>query len=607
MCGFAGWVDWARDLRDQRHIVEEMTETLTPRGPDAGGVWASATAVFGHRRLAIIDIDGGAQPMTFERAGAAECAMVFAGEIYNFTELRDELRRRGHQFRTRSDTEVLLHCYLEWGAECVTRLNGMFAFAIWDPDRETVLLARDRLGIKPLLYHAYDGGVVFGSEHKALLAHPLVRPEVDIEGFNELLCVIQTPGNAVFRNIASLPPGHIALVDRNGVHEHRYWGLTSRPHTDGPAETVATVRDLLADTVKRQLVADVSVGTLLSGGLDSSAVTALSARTLAGEGAPAVHSFAFDFVGNDVHFQPSVARPELDTPFARAAAAHIGTAHTEVMLDTPAVLDALPEVVRARDLPGFPDLVAAQYLLFREVKSAVTVALSGESADEVFGGYPWFHRPELRNTPGFPWAVAIDSYLPVLDRDLVARLRSHEYLADRYAQALTEVPRLPGEAPEAARTRELFYLTMTRWLPILLDSKDRTSMRNGLEARVPFCDHRLVEYVWNVPWELKTMDGRNKGLLRAAVADLLPAAVLDRRKTSFPIAQNPEFDSGVRTLLRDELADPNSPLLPIIDVTAVRKLLDTDLESGGFWRSTDTVAWLAHIACWLRAYRVELV
>ncbi|WP_028923631.1 asparagine synthase (glutamine-hydrolyzing) [Pseudonocardia acaciae] len=605
MCGIAGWADWERDLRGEAETVAAMTRTLVPRGPDAGDVWVSRRAVLGHRRLAVIDLAGGAQPMAAARPGQDECVITFAGEIYNFGELRSELQGRGHRFRTRSDTEVLLRAYLEWGEDCLPRLNGMFSFAVWDPAAGRLLLARDRLGVKPLYYRGYDGGVVFGSEQKALLAHPLVEPEVDAGGLAELLCLTQTPGHAVFRGIRALRPGHLAVIDRRGVRESCYWRLHSAPHDDDPETTAATVRELLADTVERQLVADVPVGTLLSGGLDSSAVTALASAASGTVGT--VASYSIDFAGNDEHFRPDANRPEQDAPFARTAAAHIGSKHTEIVLRTEDVLAAQSEVVTARDLPGLADINAAQYLLFREVKGAVTVALSGEAADEVFGGYAWFHLSELLDGATFPWAVALDGYRPVLDPGLLERLRPREYLADGYATALAEVPRLDGEPAADARIREMFHLTLTRWLTMLLDFKDRMSMRSGLEVRVPFCDHRLLEYAWNVPWALKTLDGRNKGLLRAAVSDLLPAAVLNRRKTSFPVTHHPGYRAALAELMSAELADPNSPLDPLIDRAAVRALVRGRAEPAGWWRASDTLASLLQIAFWLRHYRVRLV
>ncbi|MGW4328874.1 asparagine synthase (glutamine-hydrolyzing) [Nocardia sp. NPDC004573] len=606
MCGITGWVDWERDLTQERPLLEAMTDTLIPRGPDAGGLWLSPRAALGHRRLAVIDIEGGVQPMQAGRDGEQPCVTTFSGEIYNFRELRSELQRRGHHFHTRSDTEVLLHSYLEWGDQCLPRLNGMFAFGIWDPNRQALLLGRDRLGVKPLFYLSYATGALFGSEPKAVLANPIAPAEVDTEGLAEVLCFTQTPGHAVFRNIRALRPGHYAWIDRRGCREQRYWALGSGDHPDDLPTTTAAVRELLEDIVRRQLIADVPVGTLLSGGLDSSAVTALATGVLNRDERGRLATYSIDFEGNQDNFQPSAVRPDQDTPFARMVARHVRSDHTELLLRTDEVIKARSEVLRARDLPGLADTNAAQYLLFREVKRHSTVALSGESADEVFGGYPWFFDRRMLDAATFPWAVSVAAFEPILDPELWRLLRPHEYIAERYAQTMAEVPVLDGEVPADARIREMFYINLTRWLTMLLDFKDRMSMRVGLEVRVPFCDHRLVEYLWNTPWAFKTADGRVKGLLRNAVADLLPTPVLDRKKTSFPVSQHPAYEQALRQETRAELADPDSPILPLVRREAVLDLLAGPLGAQGMWRSADTLSFLLQIAEWLRVYHISI-
>ena len=304
----SGRVDWDRDLTTERDTVQAMTATMARRGPDAGDVWLSPRAALGHRRLAVIDIEGGAQPMI--ALVPEPVVLTYSGEVYNFRELRSELEALGHRFRTRSDTEVVLHAYLEWGADCVQHLNGMFAFAIWDDRWQELLLARDRLGIKPLYYAEQGSGLLFGSEPKALLANPLFQPEIDAEGLADLLVrtMARRPCNAIFRGLREVRPGHIVQVSRDGVRESAYWRLTSRPHTDDLPTTVATLRGLLEDIVDRQLISDVPLCTLLSGGLDSSAITALAAGGLERQGRGRVVTFAVDFTGSEHDFQPSAIR-----------------------------------------------------------------------------------------------------------------------------------------------------------------------------------------------------------------------------------------------------------------------------------------------------------
>lgn len=610
MCGITGWVDFRRDLCEHRAELQAMTDTMACRGPDAQGVWLSPRAGVGHRRLAVIDLNGGAQPMTAVRPGSEhEVVLTFSGEVYNFRELRSELRGLGHRFTTRSDTEVVLRSYLEWGRACVARFVGMFAFAVWDAERGELLLARDRLGVKPLYFHDYPGGALFGSEPKALLANPLFDPALDDGGIAELFAMFgsHTPGHGVLRGLQEVRPGFTVLVDAGGAHHQRYWQLESHPHTDDEAATVRTVRDLLADTVTGQLVSDVPLCALVSGGIDSSAVAALATQALclgeAGDGVK-LHTFAVDFVGSAADFVADANRPERDAPHVRTLVEHLGTVHADIVLQTPDLLDIQRRATAARDLPALGDLDASLYQLFAAIQGRSTVALSGESADEVFGGYAWFHDPAAIGRAGFPWSMDDTGFGNVLDPAVKARLRPEQYVRDRYAEALAEVPRLPGETGAAARMREVSYLALTRFLPVLLDRKDRMSMALGLEVRVPFCDHRLVEYAWNLPWELKNLGGESKGVLRAAVADLLPPSLLHRPKSMYPAVPDPNYDTTVRAQAR-ALLTSGSLVGPLLDAARVSDLADGASRRPP-WLQRLALAYLVQIEHWMQTYRIRL-
>ncbi|MBP0450758.1 asparagine synthase (glutamine-hydrolyzing) [Kitasatospora sp. RG8] len=614
MCGITGWVAFDRDLTTERPVLDAMTATQLCRGPDAGGVHLERHAALGHRRLAVIDIAGGTQPMTVEHDGRVLAALTYSGEVYNHRELRAELTAAGHRFRTRSDTEVVLHAYLEWGEGLAERLNGMFAFAVWDARSEELLLVRDRMGVKPLHYHRSRHGVVFGSEAKAVLAHPDVRPVVDLDGLRELFAVTKTPGRSIYRGVVEVPPGHVVRVRREGVSIRRYWALEAREHTHDLEATVATVRALLDDIVHRQLESDVPLCSLLSGGLDSSAVTALAARQLRAAGAGPIRSFAVDFTGQSEHFQADEVRSTPDGPYARLLAEHVGADHSVVELDSAALSDPAQRatVLRARDAPGgFGDMDISLLLLFRGVRRHSTVALSGESADELFGGYRWFHDPQLVAANDFPWAGAVAQLggtgtgprEQLLDRGLVGKLDVHEYRRARYREALAEVPHLPDADPVERRMREISYLNLTRFVGILLDRKDRMSMANGLEVRVPFCDHRLVQYVFNTPWAMKSFDGREKSLLRAAVRDVLPAAVADRLKSPYPVVQDPRYPALLRAELAEVAADPGAPVLPLLDRRALVDALAPDTDPQSVRLGVDLAL---DLNTWLTEYRVSL-
>ncbi|MBB4894928.1 asparagine synthase (glutamine-hydrolyzing) [Streptomyces olivoverticillatus] len=615
MCGITGWISYDHDLTTERDTLDAMTATMACRGPDASGIWLDTHAALGHRRLAVIDLEGGTQPMLVERDGRTLLAVTYSGEVYNYRELRRELLARGHAFRTSSDTEVVLHAYLEWGEAFTEHLNGMYAFALWDPRREELLLVRDRMGIKPLYYHPTPDGVVFGSEPKAILAHPAVRPAVDAEGLAEITAFTKTPGHAVYRGMHELRPGHTARVRREGLTVRRYWGLEAREHTDDTATTVRRVRELLDDIVARQLIADVPLCTLLSGGLDSSAITALSALGLAEAGRGPVRSFSVDFTGHTENFKADSLRPTPDGPYAHALAEHVGSDHADIVLDTAALMDRAHRdaVLTARDLPiSFGDGDTSLYLLFKAIREHSTVALSGESADEIFGGYKWFHDPESVHADTFPWLAAgvFDNFsgegagrrTDLLDPGILGKLDLPGYQDARYREALAEVPRLPGETGLQRRMREVSYLHLTRFVQLLLDRKDRVSMAVGLEVRVPFCDHRLVEYVFNTPWAMKTFDGREKSLLRAAVRDVLPASVADRVKSPYPSTQDPRYAAALRAELRRVLADTDAPVRPLLDTAGVARALKED--TGETYRTgTELVLGLNS---WLAAYGTAL-
>jgi asparagine synthase (glutamine-hydrolysing) len=604
MCGITGWVAFRRDLRAEQETVDAMTATMSCRGPDDRGTFSAEHAALGHRRLAIIDLPGGRQPMSV-RTDQGPVAIVYSGETYNFTELREELAGRGHAFATDSDTEVVLHAYLEWGAGLADRLNGMYAFAIWDGRTERLVMVRDRMGIKPFYYSETADGVLFGSEPKAILANPAIEPTVTLDGLREMFGFVKTPGHAVWDGMREVEPGTVVTVDRGGVRTTRYWTLETRAHTDDQETTVGHVRELLEDIVRRQLVADVPRCTLLSGGLDSSAMTAIAARQLGATG-EAVRSFAVDFVGQTENFVADEIRATPDGPFVHDVAAKSRTDHTDIVLDAeeladPAVREA---VVRARDLPtGMGDMDASLYLLFKAIREQSTVALSGESADEVFGGYKQFFDPVAQQADMWPWLVAFQRHATedagMLTPGLTEALDMERFMRDSYATAVAPIQRLDGESDFEWRMRRICYLHLTHFVRILLDRKDRMSMAVGLEVRVPFCDHRLVEYVYNTPWSLKTYDGREKSLLRGASADVLPQSVVDRVKSPYPSTQDSRYVIALQRQAREYLAEPAHPVFELVGRDwLTRAVAQDELDMAGRFG----IERMLNLAVWLDMY-----
>ena len=603
MCGITGWVAFRRDLRAEHVAVDAMTETMACRGPDDRGTWVAEHAALGHRRLAIIDLPGGRQPMSADTPNGP-VVLVYSGEAYNFTELRKELVGRGHRFATDSDTEVVLHAYLEWGEAFAERLNGMYAFAIWDSRENKLVMVRDRMGIKPFYYYETADGVLFGSEPKAILANPMAERTVTLDGIRELFAFVKTPGHAVWEGMREVEPGTIVTVGPNGLRTTRYWTLQTREHTDDQDTSVAHVRELLEDIVRRQLVADVPRCTLLSGGLDSSAMTAIAARQLA-ESGETVRSFAVDFVGQTENFVPDSLRGTPDTPYVHDVAATSRTRHQDIVLDSDELADpdVRSKVIRARDIPmGLGDMDASLYLLFKAVREHSTVALSGESADEVFGGYQQFFDPRAQQATTFPWLVRFAEHFGADDAILAPGLNQAldlpQYVQSAYDRSVAAIQRLDGESDFEWRMRKVCYLHLTHFVRILLDRKDRASMAVGLEVRVPFCDHRLVEYVYNTPWSLKTYDGREKSLLRGAACDVLPRSVVERVKSPYPSTQDPRYAVKLQANAREYLSDPAHPVFDVVsrDWLAAAVEIDTpqitQASRRGLERTLDLALWV---------------
>jgi asparagine synthase (glutamine-hydrolysing) len=613
MCGITGWLDWQNDLTRSPTILENMTETMAARGPDASGTWISPHCALGHRRLSIIDPGNGAQPMV-RQADDSVYSIVYNGELYNTPELRRELEQAGHRFRTHCDTEVLLVSYMHWGKACVDRLNGIFAFAVWDSAEECLFLARDRLGVKPLFYAYNEGRLLFGSEPKAILAHPDFAAEIDAEGLAEIFAIgpARTPGQGIYKGMNELKPGCCMMVDRGGMTVRTYWKLESFEHPDDEETTADRIRELLSDTVTRQLVSDVPVCMLLSGGLDSSALTSFAASHYRQSGQGHIHTFSVDYVDNDKHFLASAFQPNSDAPWIERMRDFLGTEHHAVEFDTPELVESLRTAVFARDTPGMADVDGSLYLFCREIKRKATVAVSGEAADEIFGGYPWFHRQESVEADTFPWSITLQDRVKVLSPELREWIRPEAYVHRRYTEALGEVPYLAGETGRQRRMREISYLNITRFMPTLLDRKDRMSMAVGLEVRVPFCDHRLVEYVWNIPWEIKSSGGREKGILRKALDGVLPEDVRMRKKSPYPKTHNPSYLAAVKRLVLEILDDSSSPLLPLIDKAWIRKLADAPEGEfnipwfGQLMTGPQLFAYLAQVDLWLREYKVSI-
>lgn len=609
MCGIGGFVDYERDARRGGPILHGMKRTLTPRGPDAEGTYFDEDAALVHRRLIVIDPEGGKQPM---HSPDRNTIIIYNGELYNTPELRTELMSRGHEFVGHSDTEVLLHAYLEWKTDAFARLNGIFAFAIWEKRERRLTLCRDRLGVKPLFFAPIRNGLTFGSTIDTVLCHPEIEPALDEDGLRTLLLLgpARPPESGVFRQIKSLLPGHFAVLTPENFTDHVYWQLEAHEHEDDLPTTIERTHTLICDAARRQLVSDVPLACFLSGGLDSSILSMLAAKDYAARG-ETLHTWSVDYRDNDKYFTKSIFQPNSDDSYIDQMVDFLGTHHHRVVLEPEALCAALLPATDARALPGMADVDSSLLLFCAAVKrGGTTVCLSGECADELFGGYPWYHREEILFEDTFPWSRSVGLRLSLLTPDAVRN--GEEFVRQHYRDTCDRAPKLSSDNKKAARMREMFVLNLDWFMATLLDRKDRMSMYSGLEVRVPFCDHRIVEYAYNMPWDFKSLDGREKGIVRRAFADELPKDIVFRKKSPYPKTFHPVYTRLCADYVRRIFADPNATAASLFDHSAVQKLMQRPESLAEPWfgqlmRTPQIFAYIIQLDRWFRHYHVKIV
>ena len=600
MCAISGVVG----LPVGETVAEKMLETMHRRGPDGQGTYREEDIMLLHTRLAIIDPKGGAQPMTLSWDGETY-TLVYNGELYNTRELRYDLMYKGHNFLGHSDTEVVLHAYAEYGPDCVHRLNGIFAFGVWETNAKRLFLARDRIGVKPLFYKLHRNGLVFASEIKTVLSYPGVQPELDETGAAQLILLGpgRLPGSGIFRDICEMEPGCRGWYEAGKLTIQRYWKLRDREHRDSFEETSECVRYLVQDAIQRQMVSDVPVGTFLSGGLDSSIITAVCAGELGKKGMR-LSTFSVDYANNDLFFKANKFQPSSDGDYIQLMQEALETDHHRTVLTSEDLMEVLEEATIARDLPGMADVDFSLLAFCRQIRRSVKVALSGECADEIFGGYPWYRDPEIRAREGFPWAQNTAQRADLLG---IGGIHASEFIMDAYTKVCRESDVLPNVSDQERRMKEMVNLNFRYFMQTLLERKDRMSMYSALEVRVPFCDYRIAEYLYGVPWEMKDYQGREKGLLRHATEGLLPDEILHRKKSPYPKTFDPRYEELVSAKLTS-LMKEDSPLWHLVSREETRKILTMDTDRpwyGQLMRRPQTIAYLLQLDFWLKHYKIQ--
>lgn len=611
MCGIVGWSNLKNNIRDYSDIMDEMIDTLKLRGPDSAGLKTYNHALMGHRRLIIVDPTGGMQPMT-KIINNKEYTICYNGELYNTEEVRSDLISKGYKFDSYSDTEVLLTSYIEYGQKCADYLNGIFAFGIWDEYNQELFLCRDQLGIKPLFYSYIDGNLIFASEIKALLKHPYIDSIVDRDGLIELISLgpARTLNGAIFKDIKEIPPAHYLLFNKRGINLNEYWKLETMEHEDDIDTTKKKVREMLVEIIENQLVSDVPVCTFLSGGLDSSVISSVAFDKFKKDGLGVLNTFSIDYKDNEKYFKKNLYEPNSDPEYVKRMVEFLGSNHHNIVLNNINLAHALDDATKAADLPGMADVDSSLYLFSKEVRKYATVALSGECADEVFGGYPWFTR-EYDSIEIFPWANSIEYRKNILKPSL-KDLPIEEYVKQTCRDSINKIDKLPKESHDDRIIRELTYLNIKYQMLTLINRKDRMTMSNSLEGRVPYADKRLVQYAFNFPKDIKLLHGREKGLLREAVRGIVPDEIIDRKKSPYPKTHNPEYTREVSNMLKKILEDKSSPIHQIIDYDFVSNIVDTGGESfkepwyGQLMTGPQVIAYLIQLNNWMKFYNVKL-
>lgn len=603
MCGIAGEVNPRIKKGPLTEGFAAMQRELFRRGPDQNGWFSDDGVMLLHARLAVIDIENGIQPMT--RGGRT---IVYNGELYNTAEIAAALEKRGVRLKTASDTEAVLLAYIEFGPDCLNMFNGIFAFAVWDGSR--LFVARDRMGVKPFFYTEKDESFIFASSVASLIANPKVEAVIDKNSVEELFLLGpgHTPGCGILKGIKELPPACCGYVENGRLNIRRYWELRQHEHTDSLPQTVEHTRELVVNAIKRQLVSDIPVFTFLSGGLDSSLISAVAAKELAKQGKE-LHTYSVDYVDNKKYFVPGKFQPNSDEEYINKMNSFLGVTNHRVLIDTPELTQALFEAVDARGLPGMADVDSSLLVFAREIKKNFSVGLSGECADEIFGGYPWYRDETIRMAEGFPWSQSTDYRFSFLRPELKALISPHEYVEKRYYETVSQAHKLSCNSPTDSRMKEMTRLNLDWFMQTLLGRKDFMTMYSGVEARVPFCDASIVEYMYSVPWDYMNYEGREKGLLRKAAEGLLPDDVLWRKKSPYPKTHNPGYMAAVSSLLKELLADASSPLLQLADADALKGLLSANSAQpwyGQLMTTPQTIAYMLQINYWMKKYNIKV-
>ena len=603
MCGIAGIISFKQQVNHLKDKLEQMCQLVDYRGPDDYGYQIYSNGILGHRRLSIIDLKSGKQPLVYTYQNKEYC-IVYNGELYNMKELKQDLMIKGYKFKTSSDTEVVLVSYIEYQQQCVNYLDGIFSFVIYSD--EGVFGCRDHLGVKPLFYSYNDDTLVFASEIKSILCYQ-EKAIVNREGILELLGLgpSVSPGKTIYKGIKSLEPGHYFYLDRNRFEIIRYFKLCAKKHIDDYQTTKAKVRQLLIKSITNQLISDVDVSTMLSGGIDSSIITAISTNYK-----PNINTYSVSYEDQDKYFKSYDYQTSQDEDFIQLMVDQYQTKHHYITLSQKELIHHLKTSLIARDMPGMADIDSSFYCFARRISLAHKVVLSGECADEIFGGYPWFYKEELYSKDDFPWLLDLKQRISLLNKD-IAKLPIEQYVHEAYLKTLEEIE-YNDDNVENNRKQKMIYLCSEWFMQTLLTRGDSQTMRASIECRVPFASKELIQYVYNIPWCYLYQNNQEKALLRDAFKEELPEEILNRKKNPYPKTHSPIYTELVCQLLEESLEDENNILFKLFDLDKIKQLIASKGQSfkypwfGQLMMGPQLIAYLYQIYLWGNLYHIEL-
>ena len=600
MSGIAGWIDYNRDIRKEDSVLQAMSNALKKKCIDEDRMYIGINAGLLHRQN---------ETMLYE-VNNEIYILVYNGKLFNADDVRKELIERGYDFKTKTDNEVIIKAFDAWGDECPEKLNGVFAFAIWKESAKKLFLVRDRIGVKPLFYYPYTGGIIFGSELKALLRHPAIEHVIDEEGLSEILLLGpgRTQGCGIIKGVQEVLPGEFVAFSQDGINKHKYWDLIAQEHEEYLEETIEKTRYLLKDSVERQLDNENSICCMLSGGLDSSIMTKFADDYYKENNKGKLKTYSVDYVDNEKYFVKSNFQPNMDNEFIQIMLKEIDSEHKNVVIKNEDLAEALYEATDARDLPGMVDIDSSLLLFSKEIKKDFNVAVSGECSDEIFAGYPWYHNKEILFKECFPWAPSLDLRKYVLKNELFKN--QEEYVQERYKKTVKSTSRLDTDSELDVRMREMFRLNFYWFMQTLLDRGDRMSNYYGLDIRMPFCDYRVVEYAYNMPWEYKALNGREKGILREAMKGILPEEIVERKKSPYPKTHNPLYLKIVSQKLLEIFEKEDTILNELINKEAIKEIINNpDLVKapwyGQLMRAPQLLAYLIQVDYWFKKYDID--